>query len=130
MLELPRTFIQVKPFKFEIFFLNTFTAKIIYENLPIRGNINFWGKEIYFYTDLQIKQESNSKEIVSKGELAYWPKGNAIVIGYGPTPISVGNEIRLAEKCNIWGRTNFALDKLNILNDNDEILVSKQDNYL
>ena len=124
-----RTFIEAKHFKFEIYFFNTYTAKIIYDNLPIRGNINFWGKEIYFYTDLQIKQEINSKEIVSKGELAYWPKGNAIAIGYGPTPISTGNEIRLAEKCNIWGRTNFVLDKLDILHDNDEILISKLDNY-
>ncbi len=91
---------------------NTTTAKVILDYLPIVGNSIKWGKEYYFYTKLKIEPEKNAKNIITKGEIAYWPQGNAIAIGYGPTPISIGNEIRLANKCNIWADTNFELNKL------------------
>ena len=103
----------------------TLTAKIIYDNLPIIGDSHKWGKEYYFYTNLKINMEKSARAIINKGEIAYWPNGNAIAIGYGTTPISVANEIRLADKCNIWGYSKSNLHQLDLCSDNDSILIEK-----
>ena len=51
--------------------------------------------------------------------------GKAIAIGFGKTPISVENEIRLADKCNVWGTTSFNLKKLKDVVLGCEVLVEK-----
>ena len=104
--------ISIDALDFEINLRNTETAKKIIQNLPIKGECQKWGKEFYFYTDLKIPLEETAKQVISFGEIAYWPAGDAIAIGYGRTPLSVGNEIRLADKCNIWAETKFDLNKL------------------
>ena len=120
-----KAYIKIGIYDIKINFFDTNTAKLIYSKLPIVSKINFWGNEVYFITDLKIKLEDNARQIVKKGELAYWPQGNAVAIGYGPTPLSKGNEIRLASDCNIWGVTNFNLEKLNNLGNNQKILMTK-----
>jgi hypothetical protein len=60
---------------------------------------------------------------VEPGELAFWVEGNAIAIGFGPTPISSGNEIRLASRTNIWGRSMDDVKKLRDVNAGASIRV-------
>ena len=48
------------------------TARSIWEALPIKGQGNFWGKEIYVDIGLNIEPE-NPRADFDPGELAYWP---------------------------------------------------------
>ena len=79
------------------------TAKAIWNNLPITGRANLWGDEIYFRIPVHIPVE-NGQELVEKGDLGFWPEGDALCIFFGPTPMSTGNEIRPASEVNVFGR--------------------------
>jgi len=80
------------------------TAQLIWEVLPIEAKANFWGEEIYFAIPVKTGLEAGSREVVSAGELGYWPTGHAFCIFFGPTPASQGNEIRAASAVNIIGK--------------------------
>jgi len=82
---------------------NTRTAQAIWEALPIKGRVNLWGEEIYFSIPLSIKLELG-QELVSLGDLGYWPEGNSFCIFFGPTPVSRGDEIRPASQVTVFGK--------------------------
>jgi hypothetical protein len=81
---------------------NSQTAQAIWEALPITGRVSLWGHEIYFSIPLSLKLEAG-QELVSVGDLGYWPDGNAFCIFFGPTPISQRNEIRPASPVTVFG---------------------------
>ncbi len=106
--------------------LDTPTAKAIYQQLPISAKAQTWGEEVYFNAGVSTTLEPDAKDIVTAGEIAYWVEGSCIAIGFGPTPISQGNEIRLAAKTNIWATALDDVTQLKHVQDGDLVTVHPQ----
>lgn len=83
---------------------DTPTANAIWKALPLSGKANTWGDEIYFAIPVKAESELDATDVVEKGDLGYWPPGQAFCIFFGPTPASTGDEIRPASAVNIIGR--------------------------
>jgi len=81
----------------------TATANKVWEALPITGNMNVWGDEIYFPIPVDAELEQNATEVVNLGDIAYWPKGKAMCIFLGKTPASTGDEPRAVSPVNVIG---------------------------
>ncbi len=80
------------------------TAQLVWEALSIESKTNLWGEEIYFVIPVKAGLEEGAREVVSAGELGYWPTGHAFCIFFGPTPASRGDEIRAASAVNVIGK--------------------------
>jgi hypothetical protein len=96
--------IKVENIEIEAQLNNSRTAEKIWELLPVEGRVNTWGDEIYFSIGSKIDLEKDSSEVVTIGDLAYWPPGEAFCIFFGATPASYGDEIRAASAVNIFGK--------------------------
>ncbi len=101
------------------------TAQLIWEALPIEGKANLWGKEIYFAIPVKTGLEQGAKEVVSAGELGYWPTGHAFCIFFGPTPASQGDEIRAASAVNIIGNVLSDLKVFVKVKDGAKVVLEK-----
>ena len=104
---------------------DTPTADAIWDALPIESRAQTWGDEVYFSVPVAVDREADAKDVVEAGELAFWVEGTSIAIGFGPTPISHGDEIRLAAKTNIWGRALTDVTRLSAARDGDPITVAQ-----
>ena len=105
---------------------DTPTADCIWEALPLTGRIMTWGDEVYFATPVEAGQEADARTVMDPGDIAFWVAGNCIAIGFGPTPVSRGKEIRLASAANVFARTHDDVKQLCGVRDGDPIRVERR----
>lgn len=104
---------------------STKTAQAIWDALPITGRGNRWGEEIYFSIPLSLEPE-NAQEVVTMGDLGYWPPGTAFCIFFGPTPMSQGQEIRPASAVNVFGKVTTDAKVLKQVASGTEITIERE----
>jgi hypothetical protein len=103
---------------------DTKTATKVFEALPMTSTIDTWGDEIYFTIPVEAGSE-NAQELVSLGDIAYWPPGKAMCVFFGKTPISKGDEIRPASPVNIIGKVEGDLKLLKKVKDGEKIIIRR-----
>lgn len=104
---------------------DTRTAQAVWEALPVKSRVNTWGDEIYFSIPLDLELE-DGRELVNRGDLGYWPTGNAFCIFFGSTPASRGDEIRPASAVTVFGKVIGNTDILKQVTSGSDIVVETE----
>ena len=102
---------------------DTPTARALTEALPLTSTAHIWGEEVYFDTGVSVSRETDARQIVEPGTVAFWTDGDALALPYGPTPISRGDECRLASPCNVLGSVDGDAGVLATVREGDPVRV-------
>ena len=102
--------IITEKYRFKAELNNMETSQKLLEVLPIKSSVNRWGNEIYFSIPLKAELE-DGKEILNKGDIAFWPPGSAFCIFFGKTPASDNDKPRAASPVTVLGKI---IDKKNL----------------
>ncbi len=96
---------------------DTPTADAVWQAAPFEAPVNTWGDEVYFAAPVAVALEDDARDVMQPGDIAYWPPGKALAIGFGPTPVSRGDEIRLASPSNVFATCEDDLRPLKTITD-------------
>lgn len=101
------------------------TTRALAKALPLTSTARTWGEEVYFDTEISVPRETDARQVVEPGTVAFWTDGDALALPYGPTPISRGDECRLASPCNVLGRLDGAPRLLATVRNGDPVRVEE-----
>jgi hypothetical protein len=99
-------------------------ANAVWEALPIRARANIWGDEIYFGIPVHVGEE-NPQAVVNEGDIGYWPPGHAFCIFFGPTPASIGSEIRPASPVNVIGKVKGDAKVFKSVGSGEQVVIER-----
>jgi hypothetical protein len=88
------------------------TSRSVWQALPIQGQANVWGDEIYFEIPVVDDAQPDARAEMDVGEIGYWPVGRAFCVFYGPTPASTDEKPRAASPVNVLGRVTADVSRL------------------
>ena len=80
------------------------TAAAVVDILPTTIALSRWGDEYYGGCEVSAQESDDAREIITVGEIAFWPPGRALCIFFGPTPASTDDRPRAASNVNPIGR--------------------------
>ena len=100
------------------------TADRLWEQLPVSGSGLRWGDEIYFDITVRLV-ETDPKEAVGIGDIAYWEPGTSLCLFWGPTPASIDDQPRAASPVTVIGRIEGDPSRLASISDISRIRVSR-----
>ncbi|MEU9572140.1 cyclophilin-like fold protein [Streptomyces massasporeus] len=103
------------------------TSEALVKALPLVSTARTWGEEVHFDTGVSVSRETDVREVVEPGTVAFWTDGDALALPYGPTPISRGDECRLAGPCNVLGHLDGDPGLLATVRDGDPVRVELLD---
>ncbi|MFC8869870.1 cyclophilin-like fold protein [Streptomyces sp. NPDC057148] len=107
--------------------IDTPSTQALLKALPLTSSAHTWGEEVYFDTGVSVSRETDARQVVEPGTVAFWTDGDALALPYGPTPISRSDECRLASPCNILGRLDGDPRLLATVRDGDPVRVERVD---
>jgi len=104
---------------------DTPSSRAVWDALPIESRAQTWGDEVYFDIGVDLELEPDAADVVDAGAVCYWPPGSALAIPFGPTPVSHGDECRLASAANVLGALDGDATALATLSSGDVIRVAR-----
>lgn len=104
---------------------DTPTARKVWDVLPCTSPAKTWGEEVYFGVPVRAELEPDARQVVDPGTICFWVQGDSLALPYGPTPISEGDECRLAAEVNILGALEGDARLLDSIRDGDAVTVER-----
>ena len=104
---------------------DTPTSQKLLTILPCESSCNTWGDEVYFSLPMESPLEADARQVVDPGTICFWVEGNSLALPFGPTPISKGDECRLAARVNLLGKCEGDPKALDTIRDGDTIRVEQ-----
>lgn len=83
---------------------DTPTAARIWAALPLHATAERWGDSVHFEIPVRSGRDRTARFNARAGDICFWSDDHRVIIGFGPTPISMPHEIRLMSPSNVWAR--------------------------